>query len=177
MSIRIQDVSEQLTWHWDAQLRPRLAGITDPEYFWEPTPGAWSVRQIESGDFAPDWQWPAPQPAPVTTIGWRLCHIWMVLVQRADFHFGGRTLTLDRLRWPGTAMAALAAIDEASAAWRAGVEVLSETEAEVCSEGPPGTLDGQFPLWAVVLHVNREVIHHGAEVALLRDLYQARSRA
>ena len=25
---------------------------------------------------------------------------------------------------------------------------------------------------ALVLHINREVIHHGAEVALLRDLYQ-----
>ena len=34
-------------------------------------------------------------------------------------------------------------------------------------------IDGQFPLWAVVLHVNREVIHHGAEVAVLRDLYRA----
>ena len=25
---------------------------------------------------------------------------------------------------------------------------------------------------ALVLHVNREVIHHGAEIALLRDLYR-----
>jgi hypothetical protein len=176
MAIRVQDLSEQLTWHWDAQLRPRLVGITDAEYVWEPAPRAWSVRQIGSGEFAPDWQWPAPEPAPVTTIGWRLCHIWMVLAQRADFHFGERGLTLDRLRWPGTAKAALEAIDDACAAWRAGVEVLSDAEAEQHSEGPPGTRDSQFPLWAVVLHVNREVIYHGAEVALLRDLYQARSR-
>jgi hypothetical protein len=27
-----------------------------------------------------------------------------------------------------------------------------------------------------VLHVNREVIHHGAEIALLRDLYQHHAR-
>ena len=27
---------------------------------------------------------------------------------------------------------------------------------------------------ALVLHINREVIHHGAEVALLRDLYRSR---
>ena len=175
MSIRVQDISEQLTWHWDAQLRPRLAGITDDEFFWEPTPGAWSVRRTESGEFAPDWLWPAPEPAPVTTIGWRLCHIWMLFAQRADFHFGERALTVDRLHWPGTAEATLAAIDEASTAWRAGVEGLSDADADRRSEGPPGTADGRFPLWAVVLHVNREVIHHGAEVALLRDLYQARS--
>jgi hypothetical protein len=25
---------------------------------------------------------------------------------------------------------------------------------------------------ALVLHINREIIHHGAEIALLRDLYR-----
>jgi hypothetical protein len=29
---------------------------------------------------------------------------------------------------------------------------------------------------ALVLHINREVIHHGAEVALLRDLYRAQAK-
>jgi hypothetical protein len=27
---------------------------------------------------------------------------------------------------------------------------------------------------ALVLHINREVLHHGAEIALLRDLYRWR---
>ncbi|GAA1040446.1 hypothetical protein GCM10009557_61800 [Virgisporangium ochraceum] len=30
------------------------------------------------------------------------------------------------------------------------------------------------PMAMLVLHVNREVIHHGAEIALLRDLYRVR---
>lgn len=29
----------------------------------------------------------------------------------------------------------------------------------------------QDPMAALVLHINREVIHHGAEISLLRDLY------
>jgi hypothetical protein len=29
----------------------------------------------------------------------------------------------------------------------------------------------------LVLHIHREVIHHGAEIALLRDLYRARGIA
>ena len=29
----------------------------------------------------------------------------------------------------------------------------------------------EHPTAALVLHINREAIHHGAEVALLRDLY------
>ena len=148
----MQDLSEQLTWHWSAQLRPRLAGLDDREFFWEP----------------------APEPAPVTTIGWRLCHLVMILAQRADFHFGERTLTLDKLHWPEGADDALATLDRAYASWTTGVSALSTAAADVHSEGPPGTIDAQFPLWAVVLHVNREVIHHGAEIALLRDLYRAR---
>ena len=171
MAPSVHDLSEQLTWHWSAQIRPRLVGLEDDEYFWEPAPGSWSIRPGADGSFAPDWVWPPPEPAPVTTIAWRLGHIWMILAQRADFHFGGRDLTMDKLDWPGSAEAGLAALDGGFEAWTAGVAGLSEERAETHSEGPPGTLDGQFPLWSVVLHVNREVIHHGAEVALLRDLY------
>ncbi|MGZ8745120.1 MAG: hypothetical protein ACXWXO_19570 [Nocardioides sp.] len=38
------------------------------------------------------------------------------------------------------------------------------------AEGPYGDL----PLAALVLHINREAIHHGADIALLRDLYAHR---
>jgi hypothetical protein len=27
---------DQLDWHWQQQLRPRLSGLTDDEYFWTP---------------------------------------------------------------------------------------------------------------------------------------------
>jgi hypothetical protein len=39
---------------------------------------------------------------------------------------------------------------------------------------PCGTTEGPFadaPMAALVLHIHRELIHHGAEIALLRDLY------
>src|SRR5260221_12786468 len=39
------EVVEQLDWHWQNQLRPRLEGLTDQEYFWEPVPGCWSLRK------------------------------------------------------------------------------------------------------------------------------------
>jgi hypothetical protein len=32
---------EQLTFHRDQQERPRLEGLTDDGYLWEPVPGAW----------------------------------------------------------------------------------------------------------------------------------------
>jgi hypothetical protein len=39
---------------------------------------------------------------------------------------------------------------------------------------PIGPAEGPWadkPMLDLVLHINREVIHHGAEIALLRDLY------
>jgi hypothetical protein len=43
---------------------------------------------------------------------------------------------------------------------------------------PLGPGEGHFadyPRGTLVLHINREVIHHGAEIALLRDLYAHRN--
>jgi hypothetical protein len=30
---------------------------------------------------------------------------------------------------------------------------------------------------ALILHINREVLHHGAEITLLRDLYRFQTRS
>src|SRR5919112_6145999 len=89
---------EQLDWHWQRQLRPRLDGLTDDEYFWEPVPWAWSVRprgtsdapvQVGAGDLTIDFAMPQPEPAPFTTIAWRLGHIIVgCLAMRGASHFG-----------------------------------------------------------------------------------------
>jgi hypothetical protein len=33
----------------DSLLWPRLDGLTDDEYFWEPVAGSWSVRRADDG--------------------------------------------------------------------------------------------------------------------------------
>ncbi len=38
--------------------------------------------------------------------------------------------------------------------------------------GPAEAPFGESPMAGLVLHINREVIHHGAEISLLRDLYR-----
>jgi hypothetical protein len=168
---------EQLDWHWRTALRPRLDGLTDAEWRWEPVPGCWTVRPAPTGGYVPDWAWPAPEPPPVTTIGWRLCHIGgPVLGMRARNHFGDGAWSIETVEWPGTAADGLAFVDRGYAAWKAGVETLDEAGlARPCgpAEGPYGA----EPLATLILHVNREVIHHAGEVALLRDLYRARGGA
>ena len=176
-------LAEQLDWHWTNQLRPRLAGLTDQEYFWEPAPGAWTVRprdpaasgsQPGSGAMTIDWAYPEPVPPPVTTIAWRLGHIIVgCLGARNAAHFGGPACSYDTFLYAATADEALAQLDSAYAGWLAGVRGLDDTGlAQPCgpAEGPWADL----PMAALVLHINREVIHHGAEIALLRDLWRAR---
>src|SRR6266536_4693433 len=93
----------QLEFYWDAHLQPRLEGLTDEEYFWEPVPGCWSIREVD-GTWRIDWAWPAPEPAPVTTIAWRLAHVaYLALGMRWSNHFSVGSLTLEKIKWPSSA--------------------------------------------------------------------------
>jgi hypothetical protein len=174
---------DQLEWHWSRQLRPRMEGLTDDEYLWEPARPAWNVRprgtstapvQAGSGPFTIDFAFPEPDPPPVTTIAWRLAHIIVgVFGARVASHFGGPPVDYATFTYAGTAAEALEQLDDAHARWTAGVRGLDAAGmAEPC--GPAEGPYSEFPMAALVLHIHREVIHHGAEVALLRDLYRSR---
>ena len=177
------ELVDQIDWHWRNQLRPRIDSLTDEEYFWEPAPDSWNVRprgssstptQIGSGDFTIDFAFPQPVPAPVTTIAWRLGHIVVgVLGARNAAHFGGPPTDYASFDYAGTAAGALAQLDDAYAGWLAGVRALDEPGLQ----RPCGPAEGQWAelsMASLVLHINRELIHHGAEIALLRDLYLRR---
>jgi DinB superfamily len=175
-------LSEQLQWHWRQQLRPRLSGLTDDEYFWEPAQPAWNVHprgtstapiQAGGGAFTVDFAIPEPDPPPVTTIAWRLAHVIVgVLGARSAAHFGGPPADYATFVYAGTAAEALDQLDDAYARWTAGVRGL-DAAALAAPCGPAEGPFADYPMAALVLHISREVIHHGAEVALLRDLYRA----
>src|SRR5215470_2448485 len=112
------ELAEQLDWQWQNHLRPRLEGLTDQEYFWEPVPGCWSLRKrgastaprtAGAGDYLYEFTYPEPDPAPVTTIAWRLAHlIALVLAERNASHFGGPAADFQTFDYAGTADTALA---------------------------------------------------------------------
>ncbi|GGC92229.1 hypothetical protein GCM10011512_19130 [Tersicoccus solisilvae] len=175
--------TEQLTWHWNGQLRPRLDGLTDEEYSWEPVDGCWSLRQegtttapiaAGSGTHRIEFAFPEPTPPPVTTIAWRLGHLLVgVYGARLASHFGGEPVDYRSYDYPVTAADALDRLDRMHAAWISSIGALTAEEQAT----PVGPAEGPFaesPMLALVLHINREVIHHGAEIALLRDLYAHR---
>jgi DinB superfamily len=175
-------LDEQLSWWWDGALRPRMDGLTDAEYLWEPATGAWGVRpegtssapiSAGSGPYRVDFAFPEPDPPPVTTIGWRLAHVIVgVFGMRAASHFGAPACDYSTFPYAGSAAEALAQLDAAYGAWSAGVRGLGEEGlARPC--GPAEGPWAEHPMAELVLHIHREALHHGAEIALLRDLYRA----
>ena len=111
------ELAEQLDWQWRSQLRPRLNGLTDEEYLWEPVPHMWSVRprgtstaplSLGEGGFTFDYARPEPDPPRATTIAWRLCHLLVgVFGMRVASHFGGAPVDYETYDYPGNAAGAL----------------------------------------------------------------------
>lgn len=154
----------------------RLRGLTDEEYFWEPIAGCWSVRDTADG-YVTDWEFPAPDPAPVTTIGWRLVHIISFLTEhglRAVAFEDGKANWAPPSSTPGSAKEALVELDRAIGVWRSDLANVSEERLwqPMGAEAGPYATD---PVAGFVEHIHDEFIHHTAEVALLRDLYRTRS--
>lgn len=167
----------QLEWHWDHQLRPRLVGLTDAEYFWEPAPNAWNLRPrgpgrqtgFGTGEFVVDFARPVPDPPPFTTIAWRLAHLLVgVFGERNARYFDGPPVDYPSHIYPGTAGEALAQLDEYYARWMSGIRGLDVAGLTARCREPGFETDSMA---ALIVHIHREVIHHGAEIALLRDLY------
>lgn len=178
-----QQLMNQLAWYWEGQLRPRLEGLSDEEYHWEPSPGTWGVRRrgtssapmaVGSGGWTCDFAVPEPVPAPVTTIAWRLAHLVVgIFGARNASHFGGPPVDYPGFAYAGTADEALTQLDAGYAAWTTGVASLGP-EGMADLAGPAEGPSADRPMAELVLHITREVVHHGAEVALLRDLWAQR---
>ncbi len=176
------ELFDQLDWHWQHHLRPRLEHLSDHEYLWEPVPGCWSLRRRDdarspmaagAADTVADFEYPEPQPAPFTTIAWRMAHISIgVLGMRAANHFGeSGTVEYQTTDWPLTAAGGLALLDHHYERWTTGVRSLDQDGLR----RPCGPAEGPFaeyPMAALLLHITREVIHHGSELCLMRDLYR-----
>jgi hypothetical protein len=132
------------------RLRDRLEGLTDAELAWKP---------------APD----------VTGLGWRLQHIAALLTDERNARWLGVSGV------PGqpppaesrTAAEVLARVDDAFRCWSEVLDAVPEESLDT-AVGPVGGPYADSTRRAFVLHVLDELIHHGAEVALVRDLWAAR---
>lgn len=176
---RLELFTSQYTVSYDT-LYKRLAGLTDPEYFWEPVKNCWNLRR--AGEASPkaqgkgDWRLiqynTGPDKPPFTTIAWRLCHLVSWQMIRRDYTFGSKSLTWDAIEFPGTANDALVFLQNSHQAWLTGLNGLNEADLDVVGlSSNPWGYDPKLPFGEVMWWTNRELIHHAAEICLLRDLY------
>ena len=154
----------------------RIRGMGDEEYFWEPVEGCWSLRQNECGRWLLDGEGgggPTPDPVPVTTVAWRLGHIGGTVGGFARMRFGdGRRLTSEDLDVPRSATEVGPFLDGHMETWLSGLRGLDEAD---WSE-PLGESFGAYARSTTLdlaMHVFDEVVHHAAEVGVLRDLWGA----
>jgi hypothetical protein len=170
-----------------APLPPRAdeGPLTDEEYLWEPAPGAWSIRRsgeaasprpFGPGEWLLDDAPGDPDPTPVTTIAWRLGHLHSDVAGRWEWTFGERRRPPDQLvDFNPSAAVALERFWTTLDRWRDSVAAMTPEQLDTVGFGQcPWTDDAEVPFITVIWEANLELIHHMAEIALLRDLYRTR---
>ncbi|GAA1775043.1 DinB family protein [Luedemannella helvata] len=157
------------------RLRERLTGLTDDEYAWEPVPNCRTVRPVGEGLFRSDGpRVDDDDPREFTTLSWRLAHIIDLLTAEriADWLGIQGIPTWPDIGAPGTAADALERFGLALRHWHSVLAATTE-ESLVVPLGPAAGPYAEATRRAFVLHILDELIHHGAEVAMMRDLYAA----
>jgi hypothetical protein len=165
----------ELSDHAYNRLRDRLESIDDTEFAWEPVPGSWTVREQPDGTFAPDGNDETGSHAyapPLTTLAWRVWHIIDLLEEDRTATWLGLEVDEERGPVPGTVADALDRLDHAASVWQSRLASLDDGDLAA----PVGEFAGPYAEASrnsFALHILDELVHHGAEVALLRDLYRA----
>lgn len=153
----------------------RIDGLTDEEYWWEPAPDAWSLAE-HNGKLAMQWGIIFDEPQPVTTIAWRFTHIsdmlcedrparWLAVPPEPEDYFADGA--------PRDASSARDLFERSFARWK---RYLTAADADRLFEPLGAEARGDWtkePRAKGVLHILDEVIHHGAEIGTLRDIYRA----
>ena len=164
------ELVDQLESHWQHQLRPRLDGLTEDEFRWQPVPGCWTISRrghskapdsFGEGEFTMDYAGEPRDREPVTTIAWRLGHLTVVFAETSAARFSGPPADHVTFRYSGTAKEALRQLDDAHDAYVSGLRGL----------GAAGLARPQGPASPPQFADAPVAIHHGAEISLLRDLY------
>jgi hypothetical protein len=149
------------------QLLGRLEGLTADEYLWEPVEGMWSVRATDAAPIIDGAGVREIDPAPITTIAWRLWHIAIDCFDDYTRRLNGND-------------------DEASDEWTLNPEdaiaILQQKwdvyRSTIARRGFLEELGPDWEHWStssvadMAMHASNEMVHHAAEIGLLRDLYR-----
>ncbi|WP_456787184.1 DinB family protein [Cellulomonas sp. P5_C5] len=172
----------QLEFSW-SELANRLDTVTQDEFTWEPAPDALSVRRRDEstaprrfgvGEWVVEWPERGDDRPPPRTIAWLVAHLTDVLTERHDWTFGEHTLRRETLTYSGEVGPAVDGLTRVVDLWRAGIAEMSDDDIFTVGFSQATEIDQQSPFAHLVVHINREIIHHGSEIFTLTDLYRVR---
>ncbi|WP_223147510.1 DinB family protein [Georgenia wutianyii] len=170
----------QLGFSW-VELAGRLASVTQEEFTWEPRPGTLNVvrrgeertpRTLGTGEWVAEWPGAEDHPGP-RSIAWLVAHLTEAYFERWEWTFGERRRRRADAVVHGEVDAARAELARWVEAWRTGVESVDDEDFMTVGLSQATEIDAASPFGHLVLHMNRELIHHGAEIFVLTDLVRA----
>lgn len=173
-------VRGQLGFSW-LELSDRLATLTQAELEWEPGPDALRVvrresertpRTLGAGEWVMEWPEGPDSPQP-RTVAWLVAHLTEAFFERWEWTFGPHERRRDAVTFSGEVGPAVAGLRHEVDRWRAGVDGLPDDGAFTVGLSQATEIDAQAPFAHLVAHMNRELVHHGAEIMVLQDLYRA----
>ena len=164
-----EQLAGSLSYFWNG-FRPRLRGMTDDEYRWEPVAGCPTSRQQPDGTWTVDHQFPVTGAA---SIAQRLCWVGQFLRGRTNQHFGdGSLMPEDVVAVPGDATGGVAYLDEAVTQWHDALVGSAPAFLLVHSDNRwPGAIDGQFPMVGTTTFMFQLLVECCAQVSATRDWY------
>ena len=126
-----------------------------------------------SGEWVAEWPKADDSDNRPRTIAWLIAHLTEAFFERHEHTFGQHTGFRDDLELATNAADAVAALSSQVEAWQAAIAALDEDEVMTIGLSQASEVDKSAPFGHLVLHMNRELIAHGSEIMVLRDLYAA----
>lgn len=149
-----------------------LEGLTEADFWYEPSRTVWTVRRAADGTWRPDWADVEPTPIPVPTIAWLTWHIswwWSVALDHAH---GVAPRDRAEIFWAGRATSAVAQLRQMRSQWRT---VLDGDLTRPCAY--PWGIHAARTLADTASWVNFELTKNIAEIGQLRLLRASQSSA
>jgi len=149
-----------------------LDGLTTDECLWRPARAGLHVHRMPDGSWLADWPDHEEYDIGAPSIAWITWHIgfWWSMV--LDHSFGGRTLSRERVRWPGDADAVREWIGRLYNSWRIALENLGDDDLR--SSQLTAWPYQDRPFGDVVAWLNVELTKNAAEIGYARFLYAVR---
>ena len=163
----------QLDQAWGS-VQDYLAGLTADEFIWSPGENTWHLTpSAQEGRWTIPYSWIPPQPAPFTTIAWRMAHMAVNKVLVLDHAFGARKARLADLDLPPDLDGMIAYLHACHQPFRAQVERLTDDDLPTLRYSEWGEQRATERIIAsAILHD----VEHGAQIATVRELFRHRER-